>query len=172
MIKLHNISTGSMRPACGGQSEPVEDLCSYNFSSSKTNFLIMKKSWLIMIVLAGIFLSACTKNPGIGGDASIKGNVFVEHWNTTFTQFISEYPGADIYVYLVFGSDISYGNRIKTNPDGEFEFKYLYKGDYTIYVYSFDSTLTDPSGLIPVEQTVNITDRKQVVDIGTLNIFQ
>lgn len=125
-----------------------------------------------MMVLGGIFLSACSKNSGIGGDASISGSVHVEHWNSTFTEFIGEYPGADVYVYLVFGSDVSYGKRIKTNPDGEFEFKYLYEGDYTIYVYSLDSTLTDPSGFLPVEETVNITDRKQVLDIGTLNIFQ
>ena len=125
-----------------------------------------------MIALVGIFLSACTKNPGIGGDAYIKGSVHAEHWNSTFTEFISEYPAADVYVYLVFGDDISYGKRIKTNPDGDFEFQYLYKGDYTLYVYSIDSTLTDPSGLIAIEQPVTITDRKQTVNAGTFNIFQ
>jgi hypothetical protein len=132
----------------------------------------MKNSWLIMMFFAGIILSSCTKDPGVGGDATIKGSVHVEHWNTTFTQFISEYAGADVYVYLVFGDDISYGKRIKTNPDGDFEFKYLYKGDYSVYVYSLDSTLLDPSGTIPIEQKVNITDRKQIVDVGTFNIFQ
>ena len=120
-----------------------------------------------MLVLA----VSCQKGPGVGGDASIKGSVFVKHYNSTFTQFISEYPGADVYVYLIFGNDISYGKRIKTTYDGQFEFKYLYQGDYTVYVYSIDSTLTVPGGTIPIIQKVNITDRKQTVDVGTINVF-
>src|SRR5438093_6287441 len=104
---------------------------------NKTTILAFASSVLMLIV-------SCQKDPGIGGDASIKGSVFVKHYNTTFTQFISEYPGADVYVYLIFGNDISYDKRIKTTYDGQFEFKYLYKGDYTVYVYSIDSTLTVP----------------------------
>jgi len=139
-------------------------------------YLVLKQSlrsrYLILIALSSLItFSSCQKDPGIGGDASIKGSVFVKHYNSTFTQFISEYPGADVYVYLIFGDDISYGKRIKTTYDGQFEFKYLNKGDYTVYAYSFDSTLTVPGGTIPVIQKVTITDRKQTVNVGTINIF-
>ncbi len=127
-----------------------------------------------MLLLVGLLLltSSCKKEPGIGGDASIKGNVFVKNYNSTFTTLINEYPGADVYVYLIFGSDVSYSKRIKTTYDGQFEFKYLYQGDYTVYAYSLDSTLTVPSGTIPIIQKVTITERKQQVDVGTLNIFE
>ncbi|MBA3648450.1 MAG: hypothetical protein H0W62_07860 [Chitinophagales bacterium] len=129
---------------------------------------------LLCIVVASTLcsFSSCQKEAGIGGDASIKGSLFVKHYNTTFTQFISEYPGADVYVYLIFGNDISYDKRIKTTYDGKFEFKYLYKGDYTLYVYSLDSTLTVPGRSVPVIENITITDRKQTVDVGTINIFQ
>ncbi|MBX7140190.1 MAG: hypothetical protein K1X63_03840 [Chitinophagales bacterium] len=132
----------------------------------------MKTTLIFLMACSAVLIAACSKNPGIGGDASIKGSVHVEHWNTTFTQFISEYPGADIYVYLVFGDDVSYGKRIKTNPDGDYEFKYLYKGDYTVYVYSLDSTFTVPGGSVAIEKKVNITDRKETAVVDTFNIFQ
>jgi hypothetical protein len=132
------------------------------------------KMWQLIFMAGSIMLlhSACKKEPGIGGDASISGSVFVHHYNSTFTQFISEYPGADVYVYLIFGNDISYSKRIKTTYDGQFEFKFLYPGDYTVYVYSIDSTLTIAGGTIPVTQNVTINSRKQTVAIDTLNIFQ
>lgn len=135
----------------------------------------MKKQICLLFFIAGSMLllnSSCQKEPGIGGDASIRGSVFVQHFNSTFTQFISEYPGADVYVYLIFGNDISYSKRIKTTFDGQFEFKFLYEGDYTVYAYSIDSTLTIAGGIIPVTQEIAITGRKQTVVIDTLNIFQ
>lgn len=132
----------------------------------------MRYKWSVTLLLGMLFMASCTKDPGVGGDASITGSVHVEHWNSTFTEFISEYPGADIYVYLVFGDDISYGKRIKTNPDGQFEFRYLYKGDYTLYVYSLDSTFTEPSGTYALEKQVSISERKETADAGTFNIFQ
>ena len=88
----------------------------------------MKRNLLSVLMLIGtgaFIFSACEKQPGSGGDASIKGSVFVTHYNSTFTEFISEYPGADIYVYIIYGDNISYGQRIKTNYQGDFEFKYL-----------------------------------------------
>jgi len=134
----------------------------------------MKKKSLKLIFIASSVLSffSCEKNPGIGGDASITGSVYVKNYNSTFTEFISGYPGADVYVYLIFGEDITYGKRIKTNYNGEFEFKYLYTGDYTVYAYSEDPSLIVAGGIIPVIQRVTITDRKQAVEIDTLVIFE
>lgn len=134
-------------------------------------FSNVKQFFLLLVFISLLFIS-CKKNPGIGGDASIRGNIHVMHFNTTFTEFISEYPGADIYVYLIFGDDISYGKRIKTTFDGAFEFKYLYKGDYTVYVYSLDSTLASGNGSVPIVENVHIGDRKEIVDLDTIRIFQ
>ena len=93
------------------------------------------------VIISGMLLmfSACSKDAGIGGEASIYGKVYARHYNSTFTVLLSEYYVPDTYVYLVYGDDINYGTRIKTNYNGEFEFNYLYPGDYTIYTYSIDS---------------------------------
>ncbi|MCY7411361.1 MAG: hypothetical protein LH473_13895 [Chitinophagales bacterium] len=133
----------------------------------------MNKYFLPLLFLLSILgLISCTPNPGIGGDAAIKGSLHANHYNSTFTEYISDYPGADTYVYLIFGNDISYGKRIKTTYNGQFEFQYLNKGDYTVYVYSLDSTLTAASGSVAKTYPVTITDRKQTIDLGTIEVFQ
>ncbi len=136
----------------------------------------MKK---IHLMLPAILLTAalsCKKNPGTGGDASITGKVYVKHYNSTFSNLIASYYGPDIYVYIIYGDDISYGQRIKTNYQGAFEFKYLYKGDYTIYTYSLDSAYM-VNNAIPgpdsaVVRKVNIGGRKEQADIGDLVVFK
>ena len=130
-------------------------------------------SKLFLLLSAFVLLSmSCKKQEGKGGDASISGSIAVKHYNSTFTEFISEYPGRDTYVYLIYGDDISYGQRIKTNFEGQFEFKYLYKGNYTVYLYSLDSTLTSADGSVAVVREVNIADRKEHIDLGTIQVFQ
>lgn len=130
-------------------------------------------SKLFFLLSAFVLLSmSCKKQEGKGGDASISGSIAVKHYNSTFTEFISEYPGKDTYVYLIYGDDISYGQRIKTNFEGQFEFKYLYKGNYTVYLYSLDSTLTSADGSVAVVREVNIADRKEHIDLGTIQVFQ
>ena len=133
------------------------------------------KIFLLLFLPTIVFCLSCKKEPGIGGDASIQGRVYVKHYNTAFTQFISEYFGPDIYVYIIFGNDISYGKRIKTSYDGAFEFKYLYEGNYKVYSYSIDSAAVVNGIYKPdsaVIKQVTITGRTQDKDIGSLTIFQ
>jgi len=125
----------------------------------------------LFIILFLMLISSC-KKPGYGGDASITGYVHVQKWNATFTQYIGEYPGKDIYVYIVYGSHSGYDKRIKTDYEGKFEFPYLYTGEYKIYLYSRDSTFSNASGTAPVIRQVNITDRTETFTIDTLLIFQ
>jgi hypothetical protein len=128
-----------------------------------------------MILLTLVSMASCKKEPGIGGDASIRGRVYVKHYNGTFSNLIAEYYAPDVYVHIIFGTDVSYGKRIKTSYDGGFEFKYLYEGNYKIYSYSIDSAAVVNGIYKPdsaVIKEVNISERKQEEDIGTLTIFQ
>mgnify|MGYP003328825595 CR=1 FL=1 len=128
-----------------------------------------------LFAFASLFFFSCKKQPGIGGDATINGNVHAQHFNTTFTQFISEYPGADVYVYLVPGNDITYIKRIKTDYNGNYEFKFLYPGKYKVYAYSLDSSFSQhtstSSGSIPVIDSTIISGRKDVITLDTIRIF-
>ena len=117
--------------------------------------------------IALLTLPGCEKDPGEGGNSSIAGYLHVTDYNASFVIVQGEYPGADEDVYIIYGDDISYGDRIRSGPDGRFEFKYLREGKYTVYAYSDDTTLSGNSVVsIPVE----ITKKKQTVEIDTLHI--
>lgn len=116
-------------------------------------------------------LNGCKKE-GIGGDGKIQGYLHVHKWNATFTQFIGEYPGKDQYVYIVYGDHYGYDKRIKTDYNGNFEFPFLYKGDYTIYAYSRDSAYVDASGTVAIVKKVSLTKNKQTINLDTLLILE
>lgn len=125
----------------------------------------------LAVTLVVLLISSCKKEAGEGGDSSIRGKIWVVNYNATFTSINNEYVGADEYVYIIYGDDISYGDRVKTNPAGEFEFKYLREGNYTIYIYSKDKTRTEPSGITSMKVSTNISKKEQIVDVGTITIY-
>lgn len=123
-------------------------------------------------LLAFFFCLSSCKKEGIGGEAKIQGYVHVKKWNATFTQFIGEYPGKDVYVYIVYGDHIGYDQRLKTDYNGMFEFRYLYKGNYKVYAYSRDSAYLDASGTKAIVKEININKRDQRIYIDTLLIIE
>lgn len=132
----------------------------------------MKKLLLIVMPLfIAIMISSCSKDPGVGGNASIHGKVFARYYNKYFTVFYGEGYAADKEVYIIYGDDLDYGDKVNTNYDGVFEFKYLRKGKYKVVTYSKDSTLTIPSGTYAVIQEGEITDNKENLELPDLKIF-
>ena len=132
-----------------------------------------KVFFLIAISFASMLIGSCKKEAGEGGNSSITGTVHTTKCNGTFTFYQGEFLGADEDVYIIYGDDITYGDRIKSGPDGKFEFKYLREGSYKIYVYSDDTVNVTPIvliGKVPVYKEVDITSKKQTVDCGTLEI--
>ncbi len=125
----------------------------------------MKKALFTLGLFAVILSVSCKKPAGEGGNSSIKGNIWVEEWDATFTVHNSsnDRVGMGDNVFIIYGDDVSYGDKKECSYDGTFEFKYLRKGTYTIYVYSKDP---GPSGTKAIVKTVEITDKKQTVDAG------
>lgn len=132
------------------------------------------KIWVF--ILLGIMLTSCQKKPGIGGDAKIQGKVYFKHYNSTFTTLIEEGYLADTYVYIIYGDELNYSTRQKTNFKGEYEFKYLYPGKYKVYTYGLDS-LAMVNGQMPTNQKVTldscmISKRKEVQSLSELYVFK
>lgn len=120
------------------------------------------------ILLGAMLFSACKKVAGEGGTSSIKGKIHVLNYNSVGT-LIDEYDGAKENVYIIYGDgDNTYDDHMDASYDGTFEFKYLEKGSYKIFVY--EDCATCGSGDTVVIVDAQITDRKQVVDVGTINI--
>lgn len=133
----------------------------------------MKPYLLIPLILTFLIsFTSCSKEEGEGGNSSIYGKVIVHDYNSSYTQLNGIYDGADEEVYIIYGDDLSYSERIRTNYNGVFEFKYLRPGNYTIFVYSEDSTLTLPSGKYAVLREVEITGNRQTVRADDIIIFK
>jgi len=123
--------------------------------------------FLLLSILVLSISTSCKKVEGSGGGATIKGLIQEQKYNA-LGNIIAEYPAADKNVYLIYGtSDQFYDDNVKTSYDGSFVFKYLQKGTYTVFVYEDDAN--QPSGKNVVKQTLEITEKGQVKDLGTIN---
>lgn len=126
----------------------------------------------LLVIL--VVVSSCEQGEGEGGMATICGNVIIEDYNFDFTILRDTYPAQEYDVYIIYGDDDFYGDRIKTSYDGYFEFPYLREGDYTLFVYSKDKTLdyNITSKMIPVIRNVSITSKKQKVNVEDMVVVK
>jgi len=141
-------------------------------NAGKMNFL------KISIALIGVsLLASCSKEPGKGGNASIRGKVRLEArilLNNPATAVYTA-PAADWDVYIVYGDGPGPDDRIRSNYDGEFEFNYLREGDYTVYVYSNDTSATavnlQSPDKVAFRQSVTIGDRKEEITLRDFTVY-
>jgi hypothetical protein len=125
---------------------------------------------LIALTIIPFFLVSCEKEPGEGGKSTLYGKVLVKEYNSTFTVLEETYYGPEIWVYIIYGDNRDYNDRIETGYDGTWEFKYLRPGNYTIYAYSKDSTLTTNASIAVIRE-VTIPDKKQDIEVPEIVIF-
>ena len=90
----------------------------------------------ILFALSVFFLlTACESVEGEGGTSSISGKVFVRDFDND-GELIDEFYAGEWAVYIVYGDDAVYGDKMDTHFDGTYRFSGLYPGNYTIYSYS------------------------------------
>ncbi len=135
---------------------------------------LVKTILLSFIAIAVLSTSSCKKSEGEGGKATITGKIWIKKYmvNNTGTGTIvysGEYAGAYEDVYIIYGDDATYGERIETNGNGVYEFKYLRLGSYKIYAYSSGPSL-NAINRVAVMKEVEITEKKQTVDAGKIEI--
>ena len=131
--------------------------------------MITKKLFLAGSLMAALLIfSSCTKE-GPGGNATITGQVTVHLFDPGYRVMQGSYPAADEDVFIVYGGGDDVSNDTKTGPEGTFEFKWLTKGTYKVFVYTKDP-LAFPSGIKTVEKEVTLSSNKSKVDVGELVI--
>jgi len=90
----------------------------------------------LFLALSLIFLiSSCETTEGEGGTSSIEGKIFLRDFDADGDLKDEYYPG-EWPVYIVYGDDTFYGDKVDTHFDGTYRFSGLYPGNYTIYTYS------------------------------------
>jgi len=130
----------------------------------------------IKTAIATFFLvtaTSCEKPAGPGGMATIKGRVFAHDFDNTQRYDLFQSYTSDEKVYIMYGNNNVVGDNVHTSADGSFEFRYLTKGHYKIFVNSLDTSIKGQKGvdkMNPVIKEVDITDKKQVVNVGDIII--
>lgn len=149
---------------------------SFNYSDSNVEIAAKTES-AFSIVAAGEFevdrlvdiITFTAKNWGNTADADKVSSPFEVNTaqqgksslNTSFQ------PAVDEKVYIVYGDQLVYSDVTRTGGDGDYQFKNLTKGIYTIYAISSNSTTGLDS---KVSQKVEITDKKSMVEALDLNL--
>jgi hypothetical protein len=114
-----------------------------------------------------LLLFACQKPPGPGGDATVKGKVYARDFDNQQLYEISKGYAAGEKVYICYGNSNTVGKTTRTSTDGSFEFKYLTKGHYKVFVNSLDTSIKWKGNDTerPVIKEFDITSTDQVVQL-------
>lgn len=132
----------------------------------------MDKKVLITFMVISFSIFSCSKEEGEGGRASIQGHVYAKNYNASYTQLLSEFYAHEEDVYIIYGDNEFYDDKVKTDPNGLFEFKHLRKGNYTVFVYSKDTTFTIASGVESFNVITEIKDKEEVVSLPDFEIIK
>lgn len=120
---------------------------------------------ILFITILALSIIGCRKEAGEGGNSSITGKVkTMEYSNSGW--LVGEYYTPEARVYIMYGNNTIYDDDMRTHFDGSYQFDFLYPGSYTVYAYSQCDTCT--SGTEVVMETVEITDKNQVVEVSDL----
>ena len=134
---------------------------------------ISRKS-VVLVLVALAVASGCVPTEGEGGRASIRGHVQLERRATLYnpSSVVDQTPAMDHNVFLVYGDNVGPDDRVETNHEGDFVFPWLRPGDYTVYVYSEDTSGVNPPRDMAVVQHLTIESSTETVVLDTLRIFK
>lgn len=134
---------------------------------------LVKILFLSLFAISLLTFSSCKKSEGEGGKATITGKIWVQRYNNIGVAIPAssggQYAGAYEDVYIIYGDDATYGDRIQANGDGVYEFKYLRTGSYRIYAYSSGTSITT-ANRVAVIKDVEISEKKQSVECATIDL--
>ena len=94
---------------------------------------------IFFLLQTGVFFS-CEKSEGRGGTGSISGVIVEQFYNDDYSDLLYERPAVDEEIFMLYGNNAEVGASNETAMNGEFRFKYLYPGSYTVYFQTEDST--------------------------------
>ena len=127
----------------------------------QTNF----RALLFTAVISTVALFSCTNDAGPGGQATITGKVQVKNYNSLCIYTGSTYYVPDYDVYIIYGDEPSYGDRVRTGPDGTYQFKFLRTGKYKVYAYSDICGATTGPSTEAIIKEVEVTSKKGTVEV-------
>jgi hypothetical protein len=126
--------------------------------------------------LSGDMLTITDSNVGVVADADNMNSPFsIDVLNQGKSAAASagtgvEGPIIDERVYLIYGDEDFYSESVRTDNEGNYQFKGLNKGSYRIYAFSKDTLNTNFD--VKVEVSTEITKNKTVVEASDIYLIK
>jgi hypothetical protein len=130
--------------------------------------LFSAKFALIFIFMLSL-LMACKKEPGKGGRAAIKGVLYSKSVGNVNSV---ARPELEADVYIIYGEDNTYSDRVRTSGDGSFTFKFLQPGNYKLYAFGLDPAFPNGNSLIAFYKEVKVGSNKAIVEVTDFVIYK
>lgn len=132
----------------------------------------MQLFFICMATCLLLVAGGCKKEEGPGGRASVKGKVYAYDWDNTQLFKVSEGYSSGERVYILYGDNTTIGDDVRTSIDGSFEFKFLNKGRYKIFVNSLDTTykIKGNDTYIPIIREFEINNTKGAITLDDIVI--
>ncbi len=127
----------------------------------------IKEQLLIILFLPLLTMFSCGKEEGYGGNSAIVGKLKAHYTTPDYVSVLDSSVLMDDYVYIMFNEGPGYGDRVRTDFNGRFEFTGLSKGSYKVYAFGEDKN-ANSSESNPVVVEVLIDRNRSVTDIGDL----
>lgn len=115
-----------------------------------------------------LLLSSCAKEAGEGGSSTIKGRIYGYDINTSGVVTDSAVV-QDVRVYISYGDNSTVDDDTRSSSTGEYVFRGLHKGKYTVFVYSQCNDC--PFNQEVKKQVVEITEKNEDVIVPDFVIF-
>lgn len=122
---------------------------------------------LCLLLIVSLFFLSCSVSPGDGGTSTITGYVSATAYNSSGIPY-ADYFAPEQNVYIIYGDGTTQSDNTKTSYDGSYQFPFLRKGTYTIYVYS-DCPACD-GGKQAIKAEVEITKNHEDVTASEIHI--
>ena len=126
---------------------------------------------IFFTVIVFMFFS-CEKQEGEGGTSAITGSVYklstyqnaiTGLMDTIFYQLDS---GKDIYIIYSDNESDFYDDKVETNWNGQYQFDYLRKGNYTLFTYADSSDALNVSYDYPIFKHINVDANNANYDLS------
>ena len=127
---------------------------------------------LLIICAIAIGFTACEKQSGEGGTSVIEGQVYkiftfqnptTGTWDTSYFQLDA---GRDVFIIYSNDNTELYDDEFDTDYNGKYHFKYLRKGEYTIYTYADSTDDSNVKHEYPVFKQITISSNNSTNTIG------
>ncbi len=97
----------------------------------------MKYISIIMMSFCLFSFASCINEEGEGGTSSVEGYIYkIIHPDGEYSFKTDTFAAGRSDVYIQYGDQRPYGDKMDAGPDGYFKFQYLVEGKYVVFAYN------------------------------------